>query len=503
MFNLKETPWAGYRTTLEDAQRLEAACIARAAALAAGTVHDNDPRGTKAEAGEVLPRMYSRKDGVGVVTVRGPLINTENEITAWLGIATYPAIREAFVFAATDDKASRVLLDIESGGGQVSGVNDTAKLIAEVNKLKPVTAYTDGMAASAAYWLAASAGEIFSSETALLGSIGVITTHMDYSEALKKDGIKATVLRAGENKALGHPAEPLSDKARTQIEAQLHTVYDIFTASIADARGLPLASADSWANGNEFLGADAHAIGLSDGVSSADKVFAQLVDGVDKPRGANHNQSQNNKRPNLKPTQKAVLDTATLAAIAATAGIEAPAAPAAEVPAAPAAPAAEAPTTPVAPAPAPEAAPAGDVPAAAAEGSPVVEAAAAKDSSELVTYLTAQVKEQGEQLLANAVEIKALKDAAADRDASHKALCDIAANSINKMSVALGGTEANLTALSAVELVAKHSAVAGDFLKVFSVTGGVASTAAAAPASGNVVSFQHRARVNAVGLNRK
>ena len=122
-------------------------------------------------------------------------------------MTTYPDIRRAAIFGATDEKVSAILLDIESGGGSVNGVSDTGNLISMINdNVKPVTAFTDGLMASAAYWLGSSAGDVYSSKTSVVGSIGVISTHMEISAMLKKEGVGVTVMRAGRVQGARQPA---------------------------------------------------------------------------------------------------------------------------------------------------------------------------------------------------------------------------------------------------------------------------------------------------------
>ena len=68
------------------------------------------------------------------------------------------------------------MLDVSSGGGQVSGVDDTAQLISRVNNVKPVVTYT-GSTMGAALWLGASANHTVAGKTAIVGSLGVIMVH--------------------------------------------------------------------------------------------------------------------------------------------------------------------------------------------------------------------------------------------------------------------------------------------------------------------------------------
>jgi ClpP class serine protease len=127
MFQLQSDLWLGDEASLRHILALEARASMNAAIL--------QPQ-TAANSGEKLPRLYSRYGEIGVITIRGGLINTEDRFTEYFNISTYPAIREALAFAASDQRVSQVLLDIESPGGVVSGVNDVAGLVREVRAIE-------------------------------------------------------------------------------------------------------------------------------------------------------------------------------------------------------------------------------------------------------------------------------------------------------------------------------------------------------------------------------
>jgi signal peptide peptidase SppA len=265
MLNIKDVLWAGTNAALDHAREVEAKLMAADMKAFFGGSDEK-------------PAPFERSGNTAIISIRGPLLNTNSPIARFFGMSTYPFIRESLVEAAKAEDISQILLDIESGGGAVSGLADTGDLISRINaKVKPVTAFTDGMMASAAYWLGASAGKVFASRTAIVGSIGVITTHVSRKRQLEQDGIDATVLRAGQFKALGHPAEALTAEARAQIEDQLQGAYRVFVSHVAQARGVSYDKAHStMADGREFFGEAAKTAGLVDGISTFDAVLSVL-----------------------------------------------------------------------------------------------------------------------------------------------------------------------------------------------------------------------------------
>lgn len=506
MFDLKNengTLWAGDLKSFNEAMRIEAMCIEAMGKLAA-----DYGRQPQAET-EKLPRLYSRQGNVGIVSVRGPLLNTENAATEYYGVSTYPSIRAAMVFAANDPGVSSILLDIESGGGAVSGVNETAGLISKVDALKPVTAYTSGLCCSAAYWLASSGGALYAGDpTAIVGSIGVITTHVSVAEALKKEGLDVTVLRVGKNKALGHSAEPLSEKAKAHILGQMQTAYDVFTSTVAANRGLDMSARDTWAGGNDFMAAEAPPR-LLDGIQAYDDTFAQLAEPVDKRKAMNKHQD-NNKRVEVKTPIKANLTAEQLAAIeagiagddVAKAAAEAAAAAlaAAETPEAKAQ--AEADAKAAADAAAAEVVAKAETDRQAAEAAAAEAAAAKTAGGDVVKFLRDELATANAKILEISVAKAAVDAKVSDMSGAHDALLAIAKKSVNVLSIAMGGSEASLANLSALEIVAKHAVLSKDFTDKFKV-GGVAVSGAESTAGdvANVIDMNaHAARIKATGL---
>jgi signal peptide peptidase SppA len=227
---------------------------------------------------EELPYLLSIENGIGLVSISGSLTNNHSWIHELFGISTYPAIRDAVNVAASRDDVHTILLDINSGGGSVAGVADTGNLISKVNdEVKPVVAFTDGNMMSAAYWLGVSAGNVFSSNTAMVGSIGVLQVHTEQSKMLDKMGITATVLRAGKYKALMNGIEPLTDTARAEAQSQLDAAYQVFVQHVAASRNLGYDHVDStMAQGREFFGQQAAAAGLVDGILSFEGLVSML-----------------------------------------------------------------------------------------------------------------------------------------------------------------------------------------------------------------------------------
>ena len=180
--------------------------------------------------------------------------------------------------ASADPQVKTIVLDVKSGGGSVQGLSDTADLVRKVDsKVKPVHAFTDSCACSAAYWLAASARKVHASNMAETGSIGVLAVHQEYTKMLADIGVTPTVIRSGEYKALGHSMEVLSPKAEATIQSQLDHMASIFDNYIADRRGMTVdAFKKSAGEGRVFVGQQGVEAGLVDSITTFDALVSKL-----------------------------------------------------------------------------------------------------------------------------------------------------------------------------------------------------------------------------------
>jgi len=216
-------------------------------------------------------------DGVAIITIDGELVNRGSWIGADSGLVSYEGIKFQLSRAVRDQKTRAVLLDFSSPGGEAIGAEEMAGAIRAAAENKPVYAVANGMAASAAYAAAAGATRIFAAPSSVLGSIGVVLLHMDYSQALDKAGIAPTLIFAGAHKTTGNPVEPLTDAAAAELQADVDTFYKSFLSTVAQGRGRRLsAKAARETEARTFIGAEAVAAGLADTVGTFEEALSEL-----------------------------------------------------------------------------------------------------------------------------------------------------------------------------------------------------------------------------------
>lgn len=141
--------------------------------------------------------------------------------------------------ANKDESVSSLLLDIESQGGTVDGM---AALGAEIrDSEKPVIAYIDNVAASAAYWAASQADTIVmnGNNFAEVGSIGALMIHQDSTKMIADKIGKIEIIRApqSKDKMRVNPVEKLPASERERILTSLENVTNEFISKVKLGRG--------------------------------------------------------------------------------------------------------------------------------------------------------------------------------------------------------------------------------------------------------------------------
>lgn len=262
-----------------------------------------------------LPMLWEKQGNTAVVNVSGSLVDGNAGFMRFFGVCGYDDIAEAAIAAYSDPEVKNVMFKIESPGGQVSGVMDCGVLLATLSAMKPSGVYTSNLMASGGYWLGTSIkGTISAGPTAEVGSIGVLMVLTDLTKALEDAGIKKTVMRAGENKALVNPYEPLTDKARASLQQNMDDVHSLFRAQVS--KGRPDMSTEdviAATKGDTFLGKRAKSAGLVDKVSSFEQAL-KLLD--------SQNPTSNTSSHSKGATMKTQLTNEQIAKIAAGVPIE-------------------------------------------------------------------------------------------------------------------------------------------------------------------------------------
>mgnify|MGYP001598134588 CR=1 FL=1 len=214
----------------------------------------------------VAPPQSRREGNAAIIPIHGVIGKKLSPMEMACGGADVDAISASLDAAVADPAVQRIILDIDSPGGQVTGVPELANKIARARDTsgKTITARSDTVIGSAAYWLAASAHEIHVTPTTQVGSIGAALTVRETIDNKSADGrTRLRVFRSGADKLPGADG-PLTEQQAAAAQKRVDHIGALFRDHVAASR--PRVKPESM-TGSAFHGTEAHARGLVDSVS--------------------------------------------------------------------------------------------------------------------------------------------------------------------------------------------------------------------------------------------
>ncbi|CDZ78613.1 Putative signal peptide peptidase SppA [Legionella massiliensis] len=212
------------------------------------------------------------KPHVGLVDVNGSIFDSQS------------ASAENFVksmdeaYESTGLKA--VILRINSPGGspvQADYMYNAVKYYRDKYPEIKVYAVCVDMCASAAYYLAAAADEIYANPSSMVGSIGVIYNGFGFVDSLQKVGVTRRLQTAGVNKAFLDPFLPENPDQAKILQGMLDDIHNTFIERVKAGRGDRLKIDDSTFSGLFWTGQQAKERGLIDGFASSGQVAREIV----------------------------------------------------------------------------------------------------------------------------------------------------------------------------------------------------------------------------------
>jgi len=231
------------------------------------------------------PRGYRIDHGVATVPIRGVLVRRSGQVAPdSTPLQSYENLSRVIASAQRDSRVRGTLLDIDSPGGEAGGVFDLAGEIRRAAQLKPIWAIANDDSLSAAYVLAAASHRIWATQTAALGSLGVVALHADQSALDAEEGIKYTYVYRGARKIDANPHSHLSAEAQIAIQGEVDRLYDKLVAIVADHRAMEPARIRGTEAG-VYFGERAQAQGLVDQIGTRDEAHAALAQHV-QPKGS-------------------------------------------------------------------------------------------------------------------------------------------------------------------------------------------------------------------------
>jgi protease-4 len=218
-----------------------------------------------------VPHSAQPQPHTALVEVRGP-ISVSDEANADRIMAS---LREAF----EQPSARAVILRINSPGGspvQAGIINDEIRRLKALHK-KPVYAVCEEMCASAAYYIAVAADQIYVDKASIVGSVGVLMNGFGFVGLLDKLGIERRLMASGSNKGMLDPFSPRDLDQEGYAQQMLEQVHQQFITVVRQGRGKRLKEDDTTFSGLFWNGQQAVTMGLADRLGSLDQVARDVV----------------------------------------------------------------------------------------------------------------------------------------------------------------------------------------------------------------------------------
>jgi protease-4 len=210
-----------------------------------------------------------------VVAIKGEIADGADASAEWV----VTALRAAF----EDEGSQAVVLQINSPGGspvQAGIINDEIRRLKEKHK-KPVYAVVEESCASAAYYIAVAADEIYVDKASIVGSIGVLMDGFGFTGLMDKLGVERRLMTAGVNKGFLDPFSPQTKQQRTHAQTLLDQIHQQFIQVVRDGRGKRLKETPELFSGLFWSGEQAVELGLADGLGNLDYVAREIVKAED------------------------------------------------------------------------------------------------------------------------------------------------------------------------------------------------------------------------------
>lgn len=215
---------------------------------------------------------------IAVIPVHGTIAHRMNMMNSVSGGVSTEALGNQIEVFSNDPNISTIILDIDSPGGAVSGVEELGNQIFNARDKVHIVASANSLAASAAYWLGSQAHEFVVTPSGEVGSIGVIAIHESVFRTKETQGRDITVIKAGKFKADTSPLEPLSEEAHAFIQERVDERYDSFVSAVAKGRDVTTDTVINKFGEGRIVGAkSALSKGMVDGIETLNETISRFA----------------------------------------------------------------------------------------------------------------------------------------------------------------------------------------------------------------------------------
>ena len=225
----------------------------------------------------------STKDALAVVYIDGAIMLGKQEVSPFGSIegAYSEAIRKAIDEVAAEPRVKGIVLRVNSPGGSATASEIMLQAALRAQAKKPVIVSMGSVAGSGGYYVSCRADRIFANEATITGSIGVVGGKLATDKMWRRIGINFEPVLRGAKSGMLKSSLPFTDEERTELQAWMDTIYEVFKGHVVAGRGERLTKEiDDIAGGRVYTGAQALELGLIDEIGTLDDAIEYLVNEV-------------------------------------------------------------------------------------------------------------------------------------------------------------------------------------------------------------------------------
>ncbi len=179
----------------------------------------------------------------------------------------------------SDPQFDTIILLIDSYGGHAVPSEEIANALKRSKKRTIAVIREDGL--SGGYIAASGADTIYASRLSNVGSIGVTMSYLDYSEQMRREGVRYLDISSGRFKDVGDPDRPLDEEEREYLFGIVKDSHEVIVEMIAENRGLDIEDVRAVSDGKILLGDKALEHGLIDRIGGLHDALDDMGRGID------------------------------------------------------------------------------------------------------------------------------------------------------------------------------------------------------------------------------
>lgn len=240
---------------------------------------------------------------VAVVTFNQPVIKYTDYYYGWLGTQAYIRILDQF---KNDSSVAGVVMNVDSGGGQVYGTPEFFEYINDFTSSKPLVVYTGGYLCSGAYYFAAGASWIVAHNRAdAIGSIGAYTVLVNYNGIWEKFGAKIRTMYSSLSDEKNKNYRAVMDKEDPDLKQYIKEELDpIVQTFITDMKSVRPQLKEEVFKGGTWTGDKSVEMGLADENGTLETAVSKAFELASKSESNKSNNKQNSKKKTMSKKTK-------------------------------------------------------------------------------------------------------------------------------------------------------------------------------------------------------